>query len=73
MWSVDLEMCGGGEVREGNIHVYIHVQARTGDEGNWHNLNEEEADLSPKEQVSKPWLSYLGTRLPPSSFSVGLG
>ena len=27
--------------------------------------------MSPREQVSKPWLSYLGTRLPPASFSGG--
>lgn len=73
MWSFDLEMCGEGEVREGNTHVYIHVQAGKGDEGNWHSLNEEEADVNPKEQLSRPWLSYLGTRLLPSSFSVGPG
>lgn len=51
MWSFDLEMCGEGEVRERNfIHVHIHVQAGKGDEGNWHTLNKEEADVNPKDR-----------------------
>lgn len=71
MWSFDLETCGEGEVREGDIiHVYIHVQAGKEDKGNWHTLNEEEADVNPKEQLTKPWLSHLGTRLLLSSSSV---
>lgn len=72
MWSFDLEMCGEGEVRERNfIHVHIHIQAGKGDEGNWHTLNKEEADVNPKDQLSKAWLSYLGMRLFPSSLSLG--
>lgn len=72
MWSFDLEMCGEGEVRGGNvIRVHVHARAGSRDEGNWHTLNEEAADVSPPEQLSEPWLSYLGTRLLPSSFSVG--
>lgn len=48
--------------------MYTHMyKAGKEDEGNQHTLNEEEADVNLKEQLSKLWLPFLGIR---SSFPV---